>query len=217
MSRTIADYKSLVTSQYQNSPKFLLWLQHLLRFLDNVSDCARTFVIEFALDEMWYFFDFTDEVGNVITDEEGNIIQFAIFAGAEGDQLDILGELLGVSRYLDFDLTEGGSALDDDNYRVLLKAKVIKNHWDGKIGSLYLSWRTIFPTGKIVVQDNQDMTMTVILVGSFSQTIVDLITNGLVVPKPEGVGINYIYGTTPFFGFGQNDAYVAGFGTGHWA
>jgi hypothetical protein len=107
--------------------------------------------------------------------------------------------------------------LSDADYRTLIIAKIAQNMWDGTIDSIYPTWQTLFPGGTIVINDNQDMTATIILTGSFSATTVSMIVNGLIVPRPEGVLYNYVFGTLPLFGFDRNDAYVAGFDLGHWA
>ncbi len=138
--------------------------------------------------------------------------------GAVGNQLDILGVLIGQSRILDFIPTGySTSILLDEDYRVLLKAKIIKNHWKGQIQNLYDLWNELFPGSQIVIIDNQDMTMDVGIYGNLTATIVDLITNGYIIPKPIGVGINFYFGTLPVFGFGIDNAYISGFGIGNWA
>jgi hypothetical protein len=59
------------------------------------------------------------------------------------------------------------------------------------------------------------MTATVIVSGSFTSIILDLITNGYIVPRPEGVLYNYVISTLPIFGADLNNAYVAGADLGH--
>lgn len=107
--------------------------------------------------------------------------------------------------------------LGDGDYRTLLLAKIAQNEWDGTIDSLYPTWQLLFPGGTLVVNDNQDMTATIVLTGSFSQMATIMIQAGLIVPRPEGVLYNYIFGTLPLFGFDRNDGFVAGWDTGHWA
>ena len=128
----------------------------------------------------------------------------------------------GVGRVIDFKPTDGSSStLDDETYRILLKNKVLRNHWDGKAASIQEAWSNLFPGGKIIVQDNQNMTVDVTVTGAFTQIIVDLIENDYIVPRPQGVLMNYYTGTVspsnlPFFGFDRDDTYVSGFDKGHW-
>lgn len=181
-------YRSLVTSEYQNSPKFLALLSAALQPIDDLFSCLVNMDFAFYLDT------------------------------AVGAQLDMIGAIVGTKRQVGFQPSNGVSPiLDDLTFRVLLKAKVARNHWDGKISSLQTTWKQLFPGGTISIQDNQNMSISVTLSGSFSSIIQDLITNGLIVPRPEGVLVNYVFGTGPFFGFDRNDAYVAGFDTGKFA
>ncbi len=188
MERDISYYQGLLTSEYQNKPNITAWLTALLTPLFDATGTINSFLSAFDIDI------------------------------ATGYQLDILGTILGQSRNMTFQPSGGISpVLDDDTYRLLLRATIIKNQWDGTQGSLETAWANLFPGGKIVIIDNQNMTADVTLVGSFSSIIVDLITNGLIVPRPQTVLYNYILGTEPFFGFDRSDAYIAGFDTGNWA
>ena len=58
------------------------------------------------------------------------------------------------------------------------------------------------------------MTAIVAVTGTFSSTIKDLINNGLIVPRPEGVQYTYQFGDGPFFGFDYDNAFISGFDTG---
>lgn len=106
--------------------------------------------------------------------------------------------------------------LEDDVYRVVLKNKVMMNSWDGKASTFQAAWRVLFTGGTITIQDNQDMSLTVLLTGTFDPTIIRLIHGDYIIPRPQGVQINYTYGEMPYFGFDREDDYIAGFDTGHW-
>lgn len=180
-------YESQITSQYQQSQKFLAWLRVCLGIFDDIAECADSFLGYFDLDT------------------------------ATGAQLDTLGVIVGESRIVPFQPANGVSpVLDDDTFRLLLKAKIAQNHWDGKINSLQAIWQSLFPGGRIQILDHQDMSATVVMMGSISSIVQDLITHGMIVPRPQAVLYNYVFGVQPLFGFDRNDAYVAGFDTGHW-
>jgi len=137
---------------------------------------------------------------------------------AIGAQLDALGEIVGASRTVGFTPSNGVSpVLDDDTYTLYIKAKIAQNQWDGTPTSLYYIWLTLFPSGNIVVADNQNMTATIFLSGSFTSIIQDLILNGYIVPRPEGVQYSYTFANLPAFGFDLDNSYVAGFDIGMWS
>jgi hypothetical protein len=155
-----------------------------------------------------------NDISNLLSSIQGAFdLDFAI-----GAQLDILGLNMGVSRIVPFQPSGGASpVLDDDTYRLLLQATRANNNWDGTIGSLYPIWNLLFPGGQITILDNQNMTATIIMTGSFSLIVQDLINNGMIVPRPQAVNYTYEFGSTPFFGFDLNNSFIAGWDTGKWS
>ena len=106
---------------------------------------------------------------------------------AVGDQLDKIGQWIGLSRYItlppqgqyfSFDIPAAGFdevpwfepgdspgtalTLDDLHYRLALKAKVLRNQWDGSLPAAYAIWDTLFSgTGyQISIKDNGDLSIT---------------------------------------------------------
>jgi len=181
-------YLNLLTSEYSSSAIFKQWLQTLLNILDDISNCLIEINGAFDLDV------------------------------AIGVQLDVLGQIVGVFRTVPFQPSASVSPiLDDTTYRLLIKATIANNQWDGKIGSLYPIWSQLFAGGQIIIQDNQNMSANIILTGTFTSIIQDLITHDMIVPRPEGVQYNYFIVGLPFFGFDRDDAFVAGWDTGKWS
>lgn len=168
---------------------------------------------------------------------------------AVGQQLDVVGEWVGRSRALRVPLTDvyfsfgtaglgfgegtwkgafdpdtGLVSLPDDTYRVLLKATIAANQWDGSIPGAYEAWATLFSGSgtSILIQDYGNMSMLFGLVGPTPDAVsLALLTGGYLALKPAGVRItSYVIPSspgTPLFGFGVDTETVAGFGTGSWA
>lgn len=136
---------------------------------------------------------------------------------AVGVQLDIIGQILGQSRVMPFQPSMSVSPiLDDATYTLLLLAKQGINNWNGKIQSLYPLWQLLFPGGSIIFIDNQNMSATIILAGTFTSIQSDLIVNGLIVPRSETVQYSYIIGADfPLFGADLDNSYIAGADLGH--
>lgn len=180
-------YTGVLTSEYKPTVQFNQWLQAVLNIATDISNLLQFITSAFDLD-------------------------FAV-----GVQLDTLGVIVGVSRIVPFQPSGGVSpTLDDDTYRLLIKATIANNQWDGKIGSLSPIWKQLFPSGQISIINNQNMTATIVMTGSFSSIIQDLISNDMIVPRPQAVQYNYLFGDTPYFGFGPANSFIAGFGAGHW-
>jgi len=187
---SVGYYQDLLTSEYKpgTAPLFNQWLLAVLYIAQDVTNCLQSMTSAFDLN-------------------------FAI-----GAQLDILGQIAGVNRTVPFQPSGGVSpVLDDATYRTLIRATIANNQWDGKIGSLYPIWQQLFPGGNITIIDNQDMTADILITGAFTSILQDLITHGLIVPRPQAVLYNYIFGGLPFFGFDRSDAFIAGWDTGRWS
>jgi hypothetical protein len=143
----------------------------------------------------------------------------------------MLGQIVGIGRTLQFQPSGGVSpVLTDNDYRLLLRATIGNNHWDGTQQGLWNNWKLLFPNGSISIVDNQDMTVSAIIIGTYSSIVQDMIagyaTNGvlngsiinsLIVPMSEGVGYNYALGGSPFFSFDHLDSSLSGFDTGVWS
>ncbi len=106
-----------------------------------------------------------------------------------------------------------GPSLNDDNYRLVLKAKIIHNQWKGTKKELYDFWALYFPLNPILLQDNQDMSMDVTIYGMESQLQQDLVRYGYIFPKPAGVRINFNFPNEAVFAFGYDNQYMKGWGT----
>jgi len=180
-------YLGLFTSLYKPAPNFIAWETVQLQVIVDINTCTATIPAAYDIDT------------------------------AVGIQMDIIGQILGVSRTLNFQPSDSVSPiLDDDAYRILLYATRANDNWDGKILSLYPLWQTIFPSGHLIFIDNQNMSATVIIAGTFTSIELDLITHGLIVPRPEGVDYTYIIAESlPLFGADLNNAYIAGADLGH--
>lgn len=162
---------------------------------------------------------------------------------ATGDQLDIIGQWIGITRdvavpitgvFFSWDGTDvslGWDAgvwqgateitqLTDEFYRTLLKAKIAANHWDGTTEGAYAVFAIIFPDNLILIQDNQDMTYNLVIFGDLSALNEVLITQGYIPLKPEGVRVRtYIFpfDTGPIFAWDTESSFLQGWNEGAWA
>lgn len=159
----IDSYISSITSEHRDKPNFIAWLSSSLNIVDGVY--------------------------NLLLDMDSNFdIDNAI-----GIQLDMLGTIIGRSRTLNFQPLNGSDpVLNDAYYRLVLKAKIAMNNWDGTIPQIYEIWDNIFTDIQLQLADKQDMSFTAYILGYVDQVRQSLIQAGYIVPKPEGVHINYV-------------------------
>lgn len=110
---------------------------------------------------------------------------------AVGNQLDMLGAVIGRSRELPFQPSNGVSpVLDDETYRLLLYSKIIQNQWDGTTPGMYDAWERVFPDIRLLILDNQDMSMSVVISGDVPEFVKTIFMTAFGTPKPAGVGMN---------------------------
>ncbi|MFM0044135.1 DUF2612 domain-containing protein [Paraburkholderia sediminicola] len=215
----ITTYTNLITSEHNQRPRFMAMVSLLAQWAVDRQNMLASIPGLYDIDD------------------------------AVGSQLDAIGLWVGASRNLDlpltdvyfsfdtaglgfdqgtwlgpFDPTSGLVALPDAQYRILLYATIAANSWDGTVPGAYTAWNTIFaPLGySILIQDNQDMTMTVALLGPTPDAITyALFTGGYLSLRPAGVGITGYYLPTlpgvPLFGFDAENPSISGFDVGCWA
>ncbi|WP_144156567.1 DUF2612 domain-containing protein [Paraburkholderia sp. BCC1885] len=219
MTVQLSQYTSLITSEHNEKPRFMAMVSLLGQWAVDRQNMLASIPGLFDIDD------------------------------AVGQQLDWVGQWVGVSRNLSipltgvyfsfdtsglgfdqgtwlgpFDPTTGLVSLPDNAYRTLLYAVIAANNWDGTVPGAYTAWNTIFePLGySILIEDGQDMTMTVALIGPTPDAVtLALFTGGYLNLRPAGVGITFYYTQSvpdvPIFGFDAENSSISGFDVGAWA
>lgn len=184
----INDYTGLITSEHGDKPKFVSTVKASVEAFVGLQNVLASISEAFDIDT------------------------------AVGAQLDVLGLWIGRSRYVEkpitgvyfewdgdaslgwqvgvwqgvFDPSSGIVSLPDDHYRLLLKAKIVANGWSGSIQDAYAIWTSVFNGNAIFIQDNQNMTMIIGVVGQYLDALsLALLTQGYIPIKPAGVGIDF--------------------------
>lgn len=218
MSGDVQPYLDLITSEYNQKPDFMNMIAGVLQPLADALAQTTTLPTLFDLDT------------------------------ATGAAEDVLGLWIGASRniavplvgvYFAWDTagvgwgegvwhepgtpTTGLVALNDDDYRTLLRAVAAANAWDGTIPGAYTVWNTLFAgTGiGILIQDFQDMSIGLALTGPTPTAVQRaLFVGGYLSLVAAGVMVRW-YATpsipdTPYFAWNVNNANMAGWGVGAW-
>lgn len=168
-------YLSTICSSWRGASNFLAWLGSNLQLFQDGIQCLNQF----------------DQAFGLLT--------------AVGPQLDILGQILGQSRTVGFQPRFGISpVLDDTTYRLLLRSSVWRNHWNGLTVGLWPGWYAIFPGSQLLISDSQAMSVSFLITLNASTLVIDLITNGLIIPIPQGVEYSYTIQQGGWNSFGWN-------------
>ncbi|MGI4812023.1 MAG: DUF2612 domain-containing protein [Janthinobacterium lividum] len=212
----ISQYTSLITSKHNQRPKFMAMVSLLAQWgtdrLNLLASIPGLYDIDAAVGSQ------LDAVGEWVgqsrnLEEPLTNVYFSLdVAGLGLDQGVILGP---------FDPTSGLVALPDDSYRILLYAVIAANKWDGTVPGAYEAFNTAFtPLGyQILIQDYQDMTMGIALVGPAPDAVtLALFTGGYLSLVPAGVGIAYYFEPSvvgvPLFGLDVENSSIAGLDVG---
>lgn len=216
MARTpdVTAYSGLITSEHRK-PKFTSMVEAVAQPFADGAEALDHLPVDFDLDT------------------------------AIGAQLDVVGEWVGRSRYIrtpipntwfsfdsirrgfglgvwfqPYDSEQGIVRLDDTTYRIVLRAKIAANHWDGTVEAARTALEPVFAgTGSLLVLDaKQDMTSVYGLAGAQPTPLyVALLSAGYIALKPTGVSISYLITSSPgapLFGFGVQNEMISGFDTG---
>ena len=133
---------------------------------------------------------------------------------AQGKQLDWIGARVGANRTVNLNNVESYNLTDVD-YKIYIKAQIAKNSWKGGIEDLQSLWQNLFGS-RLIIMDNQDMSIDVYLLGNYSETVINLIKANVIVPKPVSVKMNYYYyARGKVFSYGLENDLCTGYG-GWW-
>lgn len=188
MADTNIPYLKLVTSEHSVQPKYMEYVKTFLDMISPDVDIYNDFDVLFAIDN------------------------------ATGDQLDKLGELVGIGRKLPIVDARIPATLDDNSFRLVIKAKVFKNRWDGTRKGLEDIFEAMFPSIPYEIVDNQDMSYTVTLINPEADDVfIGLIMNGYILPKPSGVRVEYNIMDTSLFGWDSDTQFIQGWDKANWS
>ncbi len=128
---------------------------------------------------------------------------------ALGDQLDVLGDYVGVTRTAQ--TSSGPITLDDDDFRVLIRMAVLTNSAQSDLSSIQ-DFLFAFFNGQMRVFDYQNMRMNYMMTTDLgSIDLVEMFIAQGLLPRPMGVQLSIIFAPdiNNFFGFVSYESPVA--------
>ncbi|POU03540.1 hypothetical protein C3369_06870 [Escherichia sp. ESNIH1] len=218
----MSKYTELITNYHATKSKFPQHIDLITRPLTDVSTLVADMIRKFDVDS------------------------------ANGAQLDIIGLWVGRSRVVTtpisnvyfswdtdglgwdqgnwqgpYDPDAGFTSLSNDVYRLVLKAQIAINQWDGTVGHLEELLELIFSGTGIEMQiiDNMDMSISISAIAlngiaNTSAELIEVIKSGALTVKAAGVrvkSLDVIDPAHPLFGFDIQNTAIAGFDNGYWS
>jgi len=184
----VADYAARITSAHRDKPRFLATVSASVQPIVDAFNVASALSSLFDVDS------------------------------ATGVQLDAIGLWVGVSRYVALsvneyfsfdtagvgwdqgvwwqvgDATAQVTTLDDANYRLLIRAKIGANNWDGTLPTAKAILAALVASdGATVSVVEGDMSVTWSFSSGVSAVTQAILTGGYLPLKPVGVSVSYIF------------------------
>lgn len=228
MSADLSPYLDLITSEHNQKPRYIASVSASIQGLADLTATLAGMPTDFDLDVAVGVQE--DAVG--VRVNRSRYLTEAIDAYFTWDDGHGLGAGLGWGQgtwFFPGDPLSGIARLPDDSYRILLRAVVAANTWDGSIPGAYAAWDTLFAgTGfSILMQDYGNETMAIALIGQQPDAVTKaLFTTGELDLKPAGVSLFHVLpgeypaggpGGTPLFAWGVENDNLAGWGVGCWS
>jgi hypothetical protein len=219
---SVDSYLSKITSEHNGRTNYVqtvsISVQPMVDIMETVNNLPSDFDIDTAIGVQ------EDAVGVRVGRDRYVTVPFNVYfsLGIAG-----LGLGQGVLKR-PFDPVTGLTKLPDDLYRILLRAKVKSDMWDGTIPGMYDAWNELL-TGTnnfVLIQDWGDSSFGVILVGVSPLPLTSALfqSSGLAQDlKPATISVRLytasvypasVTSGTPVFGIGIQNEKIAGLGVG---
>lgn len=237
MMQNLDYYKRLITSEYRHSPRFTGMVQKLLSYGLDIDNSINNMIVAFEVDNastaqldilgsivgvsrQLKFEPSAAAIGEVICPSPAEMASGEVYPIIYTPAPDKLASTPMLTGYPPAEMGEG-NLLDDEVFRLMIKARIIQNTWKGTIGELYDLWDAVMGSNKkLSIEDLQDMSYNIVLQGDYTQLEEELIIHAYVIPKPEGVRINVLTFVStdglPLFSYDYNTMRYSGYGS-HWA
>lgn len=211
MSSTVIDHqvlgRSRVATQYTESQRFLAYVRALLESSAELEAVLQKVAEQTDIDiAEGVNLDVIGEIVGVSRIIPNSIaVRFFGFEGQPGG--DVFGEegALGIgSRFRDeLEPETATSVLADPEYRMLIRAKIVKNHANGTNEDILQGLAYLFNAPLTVIDDNGGMAIGVAIGRQLTFQEKALVVNLDILPRPAGVRIKWqsTFDASRYFGF----------------
>jgi len=190
------DYSTLLTSEYKNSPNLIQNVQLTANAIGDITALLQSLPAQFDLDValgsqldvdgQWIGFSRT--IGGVL------LVQF--FGFADDPTALTFGELGSPSiggRFLELNEdTSSTATLADPEYRLLLRAKILQNDWDGTVSEFEAAVSDVIAMPTTVI-DPGTAVVTIMPSLAVDPVLMQLLTNYDLLPRAGGVRYQFLF------------------------
>lgn len=176
-----------IYAQYRDKPKAVAWFD-IARKLGGDIDAAaeavrKSYDIDTATGEA------LNVIGRIVVAERsflGDVpMNPGLFALTDGDEFGDTEAMFSAPSI------SQDSELSDELYRIVIKAKIIKNNGDATIENILFGMNFLLPAAEVLrVVDGENMSFSIEFYGSLTNIERFALLNATLVPKPQGVKFN---------------------------
>lgn len=189
------DYTTLITSQHADKPKFAALVQALTGAVDGITQAIASLPQAFDLDvAVGAQLDVDGQwIGQPRT--VGGVLTLGYFGFSDNVAAANFGEesdaSIGGRFYEEGEPFTSTAVLADPEYRKVLQAKILRNHYQGTTDEIVNALRLIFGA-PAHIDDQGVMSLVVVINAPISLVGQSLLTNFDLLPRPAGVAIGQI-------------------------
>lgn len=195
------DYSTLLTSEYRNSPNFIQTVKLTANGVGDITSLLQSMPAQFDLDAaigsqldvdgQWIGFPRT--IGGVL------LVQFYGFAD-DPTALGFgeLGNPAVGGRYYELgEDTSTSATLADPEYRLLLKAKILQNDWDGSVSKFEAAVADVIAMPTTVVDPGTNVVL-IMPSQAVDPVLMQLLTGFDLLPRAAGVRYQFVFPQSGF-------------------
>lgn len=194
------EYVNLLIKQYWDKPRAVAEIEGKAATWEIIRDVLVDFPAQFDIDADILVTEL-GLAGGFVLGLSGGFVLGVAGQSAIGNQLDILGKIVGLPRQVI------GENVPDETYRLLLKVKIGQNNASAfLVSDTRITIQDVIElafNGEGVVTDNQDMSLTLHIESeTVSPDFINLILENNLLPKPQGVRYDVIANSGAVLPFG---------------
>ena len=190
------DYSTLLTSEYKNSPNFIQTVQLTANAIGDITSLLQSLPAQFDLDNalgsqldvdgQWIGFSRT--VGGVL------LVQFFGFADdATALGFGELGSPSTGGRFYELgEDTSSTATLADPEYRLLLRAKILQNDWDGTVAEFEAAVADVIGVATTVIDPGTNVVL-IMPSAAVDGVLSQLLTTYDLLPRAAGVRYQFVF------------------------
>lgn len=192
-----------IYAQYRDKPKAVAWYAIAKRLGGSIEDAAEAVRKSYDIDNV--FGEQLNVIGRIVVAPRGFVGAFPMNPGlfdlTDGDEFGDDGAMFSA-----LTIDQDGQ-LSDDLYRLVIKAKIVKNNGDATIENILDGMNFLLPNAQVLrVTDGEDMSFSIEFYGQITNLERFALLNAGLVPKPQTVRFNGFLEGFKMVEFGDMDA-----------